>query len=515
MTAPATKRAPDADLRAALMMTLALTVVRVFVLFRTPLELHPDEAQYWLWSRTLAFGYHSEPPMVAWTIWATTHLGGDAEPWVRLAAPLLQGGATLLVFAIGRRLYGGAAALAAAALYALVPAIQLSASVIATDAPLLFFLGLSILAYVALQPAQGRARLLLAAGLGAALGLAFLSEYAAVYAVIGVALHLALSREARRAWTPASAILCLASLGAVLAPNLGWNAAHGFATLRHTLANANWAADDLMNGAGLARFLGAQLIVFGPIPLGALMVGGALAARRRRIEPADLLLLCFILPPLAIVSVQSFVSRAHANGSGASYLPGAVLAAAWLMRWRARRWLAAALVLQGLAAALFVTIILAPRTAEPLGLASAFKRAKGWSQTTQLILDRAREERGQGLSAIAVNNRFLYYSVAYYGRDFFRDPLNPPLRAWTSAGAPQNQAKASAPLTPADGQRVLAAADEGWFRDQMAADFTKVSGPEIDSVTLDRKHKRRVVMFIGEGFRPRPRPPVSVRTTPP
>ncbi len=27
--------------------------------------------------------------MIAWVIWATTHLGGDSEPWVRLAAPLL------------------------------------------------------------------------------------------------------------------------------------------------------------------------------------------------------------------------------------------------------------------------------------------------------------------------------------------------------------------------------------------------------------------------------------------
>ena len=31
-------------------------------------ELYPDEAQYWLWSRTLDFGYFSKPPMVAWTI---------------------------------------------------------------------------------------------------------------------------------------------------------------------------------------------------------------------------------------------------------------------------------------------------------------------------------------------------------------------------------------------------------------------------------------------------------------
>ena len=95
---------PDADGRAAVLLTLALTLARLVALFRTPLELYPDEAQYWLWSRTLAFGYYSKPPMIAWAIRAATAVGGDAEAWVRLPAVLFQAGATLCVYAVGRRL---------------------------------------------------------------------------------------------------------------------------------------------------------------------------------------------------------------------------------------------------------------------------------------------------------------------------------------------------------------------------------------------------------------------------
>jgi hypothetical protein len=40
----------------------------------------------------------------------------------------------------------------------------------------------------------------------------------------------------------------------------------------------------------------------------------------------------------------------------------------------------------------------------------------------------------------------------------------------------------------------------------MQADFTRASGLEIDSVWLDRHHRRRLEMFVGEGFAPRPRP---------
>jgi 4-amino-4-deoxy-L-arabinose transferase-like glycosyltransferase len=504
----------DADARAAILLTAALTLARLIALFRTPLELYPDEAQYWLWSRTLAFGYYSKPPLIAWAIWASTALGGDTEPWVRLPAVLFQAGATLVVFWIGRRLYGSRTALAAAALYALTPAIQLSATVVATDAPLLFFLGLTLLAYTALQGASGGRRLALAAGLGAALGLAFLSKYAAAYAVIGIGLHLALSPAARRSWSPPAAALALGAFLLVLAPNLAWNAAHGFATIQHTAADAHWTAGHLFNPTELGEFLAAQFAIFGPIPFGVLIVGTILLARRRRLEPADVLLLCFTLPPIALVAVQAFVSRANANWSGASYLPGAILVAAWLIRWRARRLLIAALAIQAAIAAAFLGLTLTPRAADSLGAANSLKRARGWAQTADVVIRRARIESPAGLSAITVNNRFLYYALAYYGRHYFREPLAPPLKIWIRGTTAGNQAEASAPMTPAAGQRVLAVAYESWFNTEMAADFARVLEPEIDDIFLDRKHQRRLDIFVGEGFQPRRRDPVTGYPTP-
>ena len=81
-----------------------ITAVRVAGLFASPVELYPEEAQYWLWSRHLAFGYFSKPPLIAWTIAATTRLGGG-EAFVRLAAPLAHGIAALAIARAGRRLY--------------------------------------------------------------------------------------------------------------------------------------------------------------------------------------------------------------------------------------------------------------------------------------------------------------------------------------------------------------------------------------------------------------------------
>jgi 4-amino-4-deoxy-L-arabinose transferase-like glycosyltransferase len=499
-------------LRDALALVAALAMARLIALFRSPLELYPDEAQYWLWSRTLDFGYYSKPPVIAWSIWATTALGGDSEAWVRLSAGLYQAGATVVVFLIGRRLYGGAVGLAASALYALMPGIQLSALVAATDAPLLFFMGLAILAYLALLDAEPRRRLSIAVGLGAALGMAFLSKYAAIYFVVGVAVHLAVSREARAAWSLASAGAAVAALGAVLAPNLAWNATHGFATFQHTAANAAWSGVQLFNLAEMAAFVGSQFGVFGPIPLAALIVGVVLAVRRRSLDARDLTLLCFTLPPLLIVTGQAFISRANANWSGAGYLAGSVLVAAWLVRWRARRWLVAALALQGAVAAFFLAAVISPALADKVGLANGLKRARGWSQTTDMILDRA--EREPGLTAIAVNNRFLFYAVSYYGRDRLGFST-PPLASWLLMEGPRNQAETAAPLTDEIGGRVLMVSYEGWRREEMEADFARTSGVEIVGVWLDRKHRRRIEMFVGEDFAPRPRDPVSGLPTPP
>ena len=507
MTDPQRGHEGEADVRAVAMLTIGLSLARLVALFRSPLELYPDEAQYWLWSRTLAFGYWSKPPLIAWAIRAATSLAGDGEPWVRLPAVVFQAAAMLAVFGIGRRLYDTRVGLAAAVLYALAPGVQLSATVVATDAPLLCFLGLALLAYAHLQGADGRRRLLLAAAFGAALGLAFLSKYAAVYALIGVALHLALSPSARRSWSPAAAALAAGTLVLVVAPNLVWNATHGFATLQHTAADADWRAGRLFNPRALGSFLAAQFAVFGPIPFGVLAAGAVLLIRRRQIAPPDPLLACFTLPPIAIVAAQAFVSRANANWSGASYLAGSVLVAAWLIRWRARRWLAAAIASEAVLAVVVLAIVISPTLADRLGASNSLKRARGWRETVQAVVRRARAEAPGGLSAIAVNNRFLYDALAYYARDYLAEPLAPRLTVWIRGVRPGNQAEASAPLTPAHGQRVLAVAYEGWFDTEIGRDFARVLGPEIDDIWLDRKHQRKIEMFVGQGFAPRPRDP--------
>lgn len=490
----------------ALWITVALTAVRLAAIFITPLELYPDEAQYWLWSRTLDFGYFSKPPMVAWAIWATT-LGSDAEPFVRLSAPLFQAATALGVFMLARRLYGAKVALAACALYHVMPGVQLSSAVVATDAPLLAALVWALALYASLPLTEGRQRWVTAAGAGMLLGLAFLSKYAAIYALIGVGLHLLVSREARRVWTPPAIAAAGAAALAVMAPNLIWNALHGFSTVQHTAANANWSPGDLFHPREMLDFVISQFGVFGPIPFAVLVGGAGLLAWRRRLEGPDLLLLCFALPPFLIVTVQALLSRANANWTAAGYVAGVILVAAWLLRWRAKGWLIAALATQGAVAALFLAFVIAPDLSEKAGMANSFKRAKGWSQMTEALTDRAMHDLR--VTAIAVDDRFMFNAAAYYGRDYFARPDAAPLRMWVRTSSAQNQAEAETPLTSADGARVLGLSLEPDFTPEMKADFATVGEVEIVNVWLDGERSRRGEIFVGETFTPQPRDPVT------
>lgn len=494
--------------RTACLVVAALTLVRLLTLFVTPLELYPDEAQYWLWSRTLDFGYFSKPPMVAWAIWLTTKIGGDAEGWVRLSAPIWHAGAGLGVYALGRRLYDARTGFTALALYMLMPGVQLSSAVIATDAPLLCFVAAALVAYVSAFYSENRkARLVWAAAYGAFLGLAFLSKYAAVYVVVGAILHRLVSARARAAFGWSETAIAALVLGLTLAPNMVWNARHGFATLQHTAANADWSAGGLFDLRNLAEFLLSQFGVFGPAPFAALLIGCGLVALKRDWRQADLLLMCFALPPLLLVAGQAFINRANANWAGAGFVAAAVLAAAWLVRWRAKVWLNAAVLSQGVVAALFLTCILAPSVAERLGLANSFKRAKGWEAMTEQVIERARTE--PGLTSIAVNDRFLFNAASYYGRDALRSGALPPLVMWLRAATPQTQAELTDPLTPMLGRKVLAVSLENVWLDEMRADFTTTADLEIISVRLDRARQRSATLFTGTRFEPAPRDPTT------
>jgi 4-amino-4-deoxy-L-arabinose transferase-like glycosyltransferase len=68
-------------------------------------DLFFDDAQYWAWSRDLAFGSFFKPPLIAWIIRGATSVCRNSEWCVRAPGPILYAVTSTFVFLAARALY--------------------------------------------------------------------------------------------------------------------------------------------------------------------------------------------------------------------------------------------------------------------------------------------------------------------------------------------------------------------------------------------------------------------------
>ena len=129
---------------------LGLTFVRLIGLRFSVVDLFYDEAQYWAWSRDLAFGYSSKPPFLAWIIAVAETVCGSSEACIRAPAPVLYFGTCLATYGVAKVLYDERTAFWAALLVVLAPGAIFSARIISTDVPLMFCWALALLFYLKL-----------------------------------------------------------------------------------------------------------------------------------------------------------------------------------------------------------------------------------------------------------------------------------------------------------------------------------------------------------------------------
>src|SRR5215813_13742506 len=103
----------------AIILLLAVTGYRFW--FSTRLELVPDEAYYWLWSKHLAASYRDKGPAIAWLIALGTKIFGNTVFGIRFFAVIFSTGTGALIFVLARRLYDDRVALWCLLLASVIP----------------------------------------------------------------------------------------------------------------------------------------------------------------------------------------------------------------------------------------------------------------------------------------------------------------------------------------------------------------------------------------------------------
>jgi 4-amino-4-deoxy-L-arabinose transferase-like glycosyltransferase len=433
----------DRDYRIWLLLILGgLLAVRLAALYFAKTDLFFDEAQYWWWSRDLAFGYFSKPPLIAWLIRLTTSICGDAEWCIRAPSPILYTLTSFLVFLVARALYDARIGFWSAVVFATLPAAAFSSLVISTDVPLLLFWMLALYGWIRLVETE---RMAFAVLVGASIGLGLLTKYAAAYFVLCVAIDAWHDPRARQALRGGRGLAALAIALLLLAPNLLWNASHSFATFSHTAENAGWKS--LFNLGSVLEFLGSQFAVFGPILFAALVVI-AWRAMRRGCEQPECRLLAFSVPVILLLVVQALLSRALANWAAAAYPAATILVTAVLLHYRQRLFRVSLWLHLGAALVITLAPLFAPRITALTGATwNPYARVLGWRD---LAASTRRLAEAQGAKTVLADSREVTAEMIYYLRG-----SGLPVTIWFREKAPRNHYEMTLPFTKAAPEPVL------------------------------------------------------------
>ncbi|GAC1497943.1 MAG: hypothetical protein NVS1B6_03790 [Steroidobacteraceae bacterium] len=218
----------DAGARTA---SLAIGVIVYACLLRLvymgSVELLPEEAYYWNYSRHLDFGYLDHPPLVAWLIRLGTAAFGQSPFGVRAGALCCGLVTSVFTYRLTRNLCGEASALAAVLLAQALPFFFVAGFLMTPDAPLTAAWSASLYYLERALLAERRSAWW---GVGFAVGMGAISKYSiGLIAIVALAFIL-WDRQSRRwllRWEPyGAALLALA----IFSPVIVWNAQHEWAS---------------------------------------------------------------------------------------------------------------------------------------------------------------------------------------------------------------------------------------------------------------------------------------------
>src|SRR6201996_8799906 len=201
---------------------LALVVLRLVAAAWTPITF--DEAYYWMWSKHLAGAFYDHPPMMAVVIRAGTMIAGDTELGVRLVSILLALPMSYAVYRAAVILFGGQRVATTATILLNVTLMAAVGTLIVTpDSPLLVASSFIVLCLAKLLD-TGRGAWWLA--VGAAVGLALLSKYTAMFFGAAILIWLVSVPQLRRwlmsPWLYVGGLVALM----IFSPVILWNADH-------------------------------------------------------------------------------------------------------------------------------------------------------------------------------------------------------------------------------------------------------------------------------------------------
>lgn len=477
---------------------LCLLAVKALFIVVAPLELSPDEAYYWDWSRRLAWGYYSKPPMVAWLMALFTKLFGNNEIGVRFPATLLSVIGLWFVYKLAKEFYSECAARWVLLAVIVAPGSVAMSFIMTIDAPLICFWSIGLYVFWRALQSSGYAWWLL---MGVVVGLGLLSKQTMAAFGVCAFLFMVFSRYRRFLSTPmpylAAAIACL-----MILPTLWWNYHHDWITFQHTAHHFEGLRQPrVFDILGLLGLLGAQIAIMSPaIGILAVFIAGKMAMVWNRLRVQEHYLFFFGPLPFFLTMLLALRQDVNANWPAPFCLPFFLLLASVWDRGYAgvlgcfRPWLKPAVVIGVvLAVMLYAAPFLLSASAYSGGKWDMTARLKGWKGLAREV--HARLTTIQGETPLIISNRRQIVSLlAFYLPD------QPHVFCWPEPGRIRNQYDLWSSFADKKGQNALIVIErKDIVPSSIAQSFEELAElPDIE-ISLGQQTRRYRVLY-GKGF---------------
>ena len=389
-----------------LLLILIFTLYRFTVLYNSNIDLYVDEAYYWGWSRYFDFGYYSKPPVIAWVISIFTSICGNGELCIKSPALLFYPLTTILIYFITKELFDEKKAFWAGAIFITLPSVSISSMIISTDVIFLFFWALTLFFFIKAIKTNRDFYWILTGFSG---GFGLLSKYTMIIFPISAFVYLFFSKRYKKHLKNPKLYMSMLLAALTYLPNLIWNYRHQFVSFMHT-KEISEIDRELFHFDKMLEFLGSQFGVFGPIFFAVLLF---LIFRPYLKEERFRLLYSFTYIFLAIITFQSFLSRAFANWAAPTYVAASILVAAYLIEKNRYFLLKLGIIINIiLAILLYHYHYIAKRlNIELTSKTDPYKRVLGWSQLANEVSKVLNKYKS---AKLLTDNRTVMAELIYY-----------------------------------------------------------------------------------------------------
>jgi len=310
---------------------LGLSLFRIYYIQNGPLDLSPDEAHYWEWSRRPDLSYYSKGPIIAYLIYLGTHVFGDNVFGMRITAVILSALSSIVLYRLGKKLYTEEVGLFSALLIQIIPLFSAYGIVFTIDSPFIFFWILSLFFFWEATEQSQTTNLksqIYWYFLGLSVGLGLLTKYTMAFYYLCAFSFILLSNDYRGLLLTKGPYIAFIISMLVFSPVLIWNANHDWVTLKHTAGQAHIAEGIQISLKSFLEFVGSQLGVITPL----LFFLMAVSIWKLRKEREGDFLFWFSVPVFLFFLLKSIQAKVQANWALPAYITGAVAFSAFYIK---------------------------------------------------------------------------------------------------------------------------------------------------------------------------------------